>query len=175
MTTTENTTDMHIDFVPLLVDGVDIEVRPVPKPNLPFFVYGTLRHGQGNYEWALQGRTTREREASFVGGALFDGGAFPYMIREVGHTDNARVIGDLMDVPAEHYADVLNDLDTLEGYNPRRAQNLYQRIEIDVTTTDGETVRAYTYVADTGMYNRVLSYDVIPSGDWVRDGARFAR
>lgn len=142
---------------------------------LPFFVYGTLRAGEGNYQWALKGRTSREREAAFIGGALFDGGGFPYMVREPGTTDEARVIGDLMEVPAEVYAEVLSDLDHLEGYNPNRAHNHYRRIEVEVTTTDGEKVLAYTYIADRSTYDHVLGLPLIESGDWVRDGGRFRR
>ena len=180
MPSTQTRPATHIEMVPMTVGGpfatdVDVEFMPVPKPNLPFFVYGTLRVGQGNWDWALQGRTSREQEATFAGGALFDGGAFPYMIREAGITDEHQVIGDLMDVPAENYAAVLDDLDNLEGYDPQRGINLYRRVEVDVTTADGETVRAYTYIADSSQYGRVAALPLVASGDWLRDGERFQR
>src|SRR5438270_797160 len=46
--------------------------------NHPFFVYGTLRPGQGNHARLLAGRTTAEVPATLPGNVLY-GPALPYV------------------------------------------------------------------------------------------------
>lgn len=47
---------------------------------LPVFAYGTLRPGEGNYAWALAGKTTAEVPATVVGMVLLDGPGFPFTV-----------------------------------------------------------------------------------------------
>ena len=98
----------------------------------PFFVYGTLRHGQGNYR-LLAGSTTRERSALLAGHALVDLGV-PYAI----HAEpTSQVVGELMDVRPARYAEILARLDQLEGYRPTNPRySLYLRVVRTVRLTD---------------------------------------
>jgi gamma-glutamylcyclotransferase (GGCT)/AIG2-like uncharacterized protein YtfP len=144
---------------------------------LPFFVYGTLRRDCGNHGWALDGRTSSERPATMPGAVMHDNGGFPYVTLDpTGDT----VLGEVMVVPDEHYADVLSDLDGLEGYHPDRADNHYDRIIVTVTLADGSTMRAYTYVVAPRYAARLSLLPVISDGDWKQHAAtrrerRYAR
>jgi gamma-glutamylcyclotransferase (GGCT)/AIG2-like uncharacterized protein YtfP len=141
-----------------------------PNPShLPFFVYGTLRVGQGNYGYLLRGKTINARPATFTGGLMYDNGGFPFVVHAP-EQPAGLIHGDLVDVRTTRYAQVLTDLDALEGYVPGRARNMYERIEVDVQPAEGAPVRAHMYVAAPAMYPRIQTLDPIPSGDWVADG-----
>lgn len=148
--------------------------------NLPVFVYGTLRTGEGNYAWALKGQTSREEPATLTAARIYDGIGFPFVSRLAAlPTDNVR--GDLMHIPEDRYDDVLDSLDGLEGYfGPDNPMNMYDRVLVAVTLDDGTEVEAYTYlVSERLFHNRVSSLAVITSGDWVthdrsRPGRRLA-
>lgn len=140
--------------------------------HLPFFVYGTLRNPnganpQGNYRWALAGRTTQEQTATLDNAIMHaNGTAFPF----VRHGDefDGKVVGEVMHVSAENFPSVLDDLDSLEGYRPSRAGNLYERTIVTVTLDSGEQVQAYTYQPSAASYaTRIHALPVIESGDWM--------
>ena len=137
---------------------------------LPFFVYGTLRAGEGNHSWALAGKTASEVPATLAGGEMYTNGGYPYVIR----TDNPAevVVGEIMTPTDAMYEQVLTALDRLETYVPGREDNHYDRVVVEVTTTDGETVRAFTYVASPSMYDHARSFPRVLSGDFVKDGKR---
>ena len=98
----------------------------------PVFVYGTLRHGQGNYRRLLEGRTVRELPCIAKGLALF-GTAIPYAVPFPG----ARIVGDLITIDPTQYTQVLADLDRLEGYHPARPEDShYIRTTTPVTATN---------------------------------------
>jgi gamma-glutamylcyclotransferase (GGCT)/AIG2-like uncharacterized protein YtfP len=127
---------------------------------LPVFVYGTLRNGFGNYNWALKGKTEKE-ETALLEGSIYpvhSGGGFPCLIEEEG-----LVHGELMYIKPDLYDDVMQSLDNLEGYFPKReSTSMYVRRVRDVHVGT-KTIKAYVYV-----YNRPLRTKRIESGDWVK-------
>ena len=139
---------------------------------LPVFVYGTLRSGEGNWSWALCGRTASEQVATLTGVQMFDQGGFPYVMRS--DNPDETVVGDLMQIEPALFGQVMADLDRLEGFTPGSRFNLYNREVVTVTTEDGKTHDAYVYIVATEREERVRqSCPRIESGDWIAfDGAR---
>lgn len=148
----------------------------VDRP-LPFFVYGTLRPGHGNYDRLLKGRTTRERPAAARGHHLYVRGV-PYAV-PADRTDLAflppPLVGALIEVAPEVYPEVLADLDALEGYHPADPDgSLYQRVRSSMTaqtpiraggtSTFPTYHRAWIYVAGAGFDSRTASR--VLSGDY---------
>jgi gamma-glutamylcyclotransferase (GGCT)/AIG2-like uncharacterized protein YtfP len=139
-----------------------------PEAQLPFFVYGTLRPYQGNYERFLEGRTASEVPGFLDGHALFAAG-IPYVVES---TADAVVVGDLVFVAPWDYDQVLADLDRLEGYSPRRgAACHYQRHARPVRYLDADgveaTVVAWVYLAGPSARARLAGTQPVPGGDWV--------
>lgn len=132
---------------------------------LPVFVYGTLRHGHGNWDWALNGRTTGDgtpTPATLQGAVMHSRGGFPYVTPD---TDLSNVVhGDLFTITPEHFDAVMSDLDGLEGYREGNHDwSHYLRVIVTVTTADGP-VQAWTYIVqDVAM---ATSLPRIVSGDW---------
>lgn len=143
--------------------------------NLPIFVYGTLRTDQGNYNWALAGRTTSEVEATMSGMVMHDQGGFPFAYPTEDPADV--IVGDLMRIRDDLYQETLASLDGLEGYFGPQGNNLYERGIRTVTLADGTNVEAYTYFASDYLYtSRVHRLPRIESGDWIDyDTTRFTR
>jgi gamma-glutamylcyclotransferase (GGCT)/AIG2-like uncharacterized protein YtfP len=138
------------------------------ETQLPFFVYGTLRPHQGNYERFLEGRTASEVPGFLDGHALFAAG-IPYVVEA---TPDAVVVGDLVFVLPWDYVEVLADLDRLEGYSPRRgAACHYQRHARPVRYLDADgveaTVVAWVYLAGPAARARLAGTQPVPGGDWV--------
>jgi gamma-glutamylcyclotransferase (GGCT)/AIG2-like uncharacterized protein YtfP len=137
-------------------------------PTTPVFVYGTLRSGEGNYSWALAGKTASETRATLTGAVMHDNGGFPF-VTMLDATETNQVIGDLMYINPDDYFLVMNSLDGLEGYRgPGNPGNMYDRVLVTVTTEDGTEVEAYTYLVASDLYEyRVSRLPVIDSGDWL--------
>lgn len=134
---------------------------------LPFFVYGTLRHGEGNYSGLLQGYTSHEVLATMPGLDMHGRSGFPYAVTNADNTQG--IVGELMYVPDEIYPQVQASLDRLEGYDPRetRGWQHYLRIVRKAYLADGTEVEAYVYVASASVAKDVReSIPLIPSGDW---------
>lgn len=138
-----------------------------PDPQLPFFVYGTLRRDQGNYPRFLGGRTVHETPAVLGGHALFDAG-LPYVVES---TADATVVGELVFVLPRHYQDVLADLDRLEGCGGRRDGGHYQRHARPVHYMDAHgaaaSVVAWVYLAGPAVRARLFGAHPVPGGDWL--------
>jgi gamma-glutamylcyclotransferase (GGCT)/AIG2-like uncharacterized protein YtfP len=139
-----------------------------PDAQLPFFVYGTLRPHQGNYERFLEGRTASEVPGLLDGHALYAAG-IPYVVES---TPDAVVVGDLVFVLPCDYEDVLADLDRLEGCSPRRGGAChYQRHARPVRYLDADrveaTVVAWVYLAGPSARARLAGSRPVPGGDWV--------
>ncbi|MFF1441213.1 gamma-glutamylcyclotransferase family protein [Streptomyces sp. NPDC058295] len=164
-------------------------------PELPFFVYGTLRPGEVNHGLLLRGRTLREEPARLAGAVLYQGPGYPYAVEEPGGT----VAGELVTPLPRAYARLLTELDRLEEYMPGDPRNLYERVEREVAVTataaaaaaamggdgerDGEeegdaegavlrgggpVVRAWVYVAAPAVADRLRARGkLIESGDWL--------
>ncbi|MEU7379710.1 gamma-glutamylcyclotransferase family protein [Streptomyces sp. NPDC042207] len=135
-----------------------------PLAPLPFFVYGTLRPGEGNHGLLLRGRTRSEEPARLSGAVLYDGPGYPYAVEEPG----GLVRGDLVAARPEEYGEVLTALDRLEEYVAGDPHSLYERIEREVVReSDGAVVRAWVYVAGPSVTHWLRAGGVrIEGGDW---------
>lgn len=132
---------------------------------LPFFVYGTLRPGAGNYLWTFAGHTTHETAGQVLGAVLHDNGAFPYMLLTGEPADT--VTGDLLTVTDTAFSQVLTRLDRLEGYEPGATDNYYDRVVVDVHTADPDRpTRAYAYIVTGSVAHQARRLPRIDSGDW---------
>lgn len=128
--------------------------------HLPVFVYGTLRPGHGNYRQLLAGRTIRETPATVSGLALY-GCGIPYAVP----TQGATTVGALIHVDASVYAQVLHDLDSLEGYRPHRPdRSHYVRASWIVATDNGDLAEAWIYLAGPHVITDDL--EPVPNNDW---------
>lgn len=142
-----------------------MSARTGDGPQLPFFVYGTLRPGQRAHAWALSGRTAYEEPASLRGVVLYEGPGYPYAV-----VGEGEVHGDLVLPEPEHYAGVLAALDDLEDYTPGGSENRYERISAEAVRSGGEVARAWVYVAADPVAARLRATGtVVVGGDWVRD------
>lgn len=123
---------------------------------LPVFVYGTLRPGLGNYRWLLAGQTVHEQPATLPDAVMHEGPGFPYVV-----DGDGVVRGDLVEVRADVYVEVLASLDSLEGYSPSRRANHYDRVVRTVDTSAGPR--------QTWVYLAAATPDgpVVASGDWL--------
>ena len=134
-------------------------------PQLPLFVYGTLRRGEANHAGLIRGRTKVVTAAALSGAVLYDGPGFPYAVND----PEGRVQGELVFPLPEFYATVLADLDHLEEYVPGAPDNLFERVARGTRTEDGEPILAWVYLAAPLEEQRLLeSGKIIPSGDWFR-------
>lgn len=130
---------------------------------LPVFVYGTLRPGEGNYDWALAGCTTAEVPATVTGMILLDGPGFPYAVLSDDPAD--RVHGTLITIRPALHDDVLNRLDALEGVRPS-GRGLYDRVTVQAVT-DAAAIAVWTYVVPARRLATVFARHArIPNGDW---------
>ena len=133
------------------------------------FVYGTLRPGQGNHRRLLSGRTISELPATAAGLALY-GRGIPYAVPQSG----ARIVGELVTITPSLYAEVIADLDHLEGYHPRRpGTSHYVRTARPVVAThhtpNGGTWEAFhtawIYLAGPDVDHRKMPR--ITADDWL--------
>ena len=93
---------------------------------------------------------------------LFDFGYYPVMVEWIGRS----VRGQLVHVDKEQFAQVIQDLDYLEGFNANQPQKSnFRRVRIPVNTHDGDRVFAWTYL---GQQVRVHTHPLIASGDWAK-------
>ncbi|WP_329409621.1 gamma-glutamylcyclotransferase [Streptomyces sp. NBC_00704] len=137
-------------------------------PELPFFVYGTLRPGEANHDLLLRGRTLREEPARLTGALLYDGPGYPYAVEAPGAA-GAAVSGELVTARPEEYARLLADLDRLEEYRPGDPRNLYERVAREVVRVDGSApARAWVYVAAPAVAAALRARGKpIEGGDWL--------
>ena len=117
------------------------------KETVLIAAYGTLRSGEHNERFC---RNAVYRRSATISGTLYDTGwGFPAFVPE----EKTKVAVELIEIPIRDWADV----DRLEGY-PR----LYDRMLMDFTLDNGETVQAWIYT----MNHLPEQAEVIPSGDW---------
>lgn len=111
------------------------------------FVYGTLREGEGNWAWALQGRSKKLGEETLPADyTMVSLGGFP----AVSLDGSSPVVGEVYEVDDE----VFQSIERLEGY-----PSLYDRVEVQ--TKYGA---AWMYIMRELRANR----DVIDDGDWIK-------
>lgn len=124
---------------------------------LPVFVYGTLRSEFGNHR--TFGASVKEILRAQLDGATMVANGIPYVYR----TPHGAVVGELITIDPPQYDETLQRLDQLEGYRGPNAHNFYNREIVDVTTRNGETIKAYTYLVDDSYLN---DNQLVPTGDY---------
>ncbi len=141
----------------------------VPLRNLPYFVYGTLRPGHGNYRAYLEGKTVgAAAKATLRGFQMYNLGGFPMAV----HTGDEKdvIVGNLVQVRPKEVAEVSAALDRLEGYPSfydKMVVTAYEELEASDSSTVSRMREVYVYVCpeeNQGKYEKL--YNKIPSGDW---------
>ena len=121
------------------------------------FVYGTLKEGFTLDGSCLEYRKEVTKDVE-VDGTLFNLGSFPGIKLNTGH----KVIGELHTF--ENSEEVLNIMDSIEGYNPgNEKQSLFIRKTI-TTNHDDEKIEAYAYEFNFDAYE--IENDIIKTGIW---------
>ncbi|HRE46972.1 MAG TPA: gamma-glutamylcyclotransferase [Aggregatilineales bacterium] len=136
-----------------------------PDP-VPFFVYGTLRRGQPNYETYLAGATISERPARLMGAALYSVGHFPVLV-EAG--ESSSVVGEWIVIHPTLHVQVRRRLDRLEGCEAGRETWLFRRVRRRVQLEGmggGAESEAWLYLGDPAVL-RLYPHVHLPDGDWL--------
>lgn len=140
---------------------------------LPFFVYGTLRLGEGNWRRYLEGRTLRQVPALLPNHKMFVD-TFPFVTDA---SDGSQVVGELVYVKDEVYQAVMQDLDGLEQYDPVSDSGWYLRVVREVesvqpVTDEGnslaQTVRAWVYHGGPEVIAGMGDAHRVKDGDWLK-------
>lgn len=145
-----------------------MSIAPI-APDLPLFVYGTLRRGCSN-DIAMLVPSSVWLGAARVCGRLYCVGWYPHLIID---SSADWVIGELVDVPAESW----KTLDTLEEIvTPTRADGEYFKRTCTVRADAGD-VQAIIYEGNPAV---LRTDELIADGDWAayavaRGITRFAR
>jgi len=149
-------------------------LTPGQDEHLPFFVYGTLRSGQGNYQRLLAGKTTAIITAAMKNTKMYAQGV-AYVTDALAQDGGelCQVVGDLMFVKPGVYPQVLVSLDGLEGYNSTTHSGHYIRVKRKATFVDpktGETreVMAWVYFAGKSTKSSLRERDRVLDGDWLQ-------
>ncbi|WP_328970549.1 gamma-glutamylcyclotransferase family protein [Streptomyces sp. NBC_00239] len=144
---------------------VDRPSTPSAGPELPFFVYGTLRPGEVNHDLFLRGRTAAEVPARLPDAVLYDGPGYPYAVQRAG----GEVVGELVTPAPGRHPELLAELDRLEEYyGPGLVRNLYERVVRRVLLADGGAVEAWVYLAAPSLARRLTTTATpIPTGNWL--------
>lgn len=138
----------------------------------PIFVYGTLRPAQSNY-YRMAAYAIRSEPAHVTGYALYDlepvtGNSWPHAVR----TNNPEhsIVGDIVWIDPTHAAEVLNELDVYEDYDPNDLPNSeYIRVKALTTETrTGDQRLAWMYVANMHMVDLASEEHRIEHGDWTK-------
>ncbi|HEV8432416.1 MAG TPA: gamma-glutamylcyclotransferase family protein [Thermoanaerobaculia bacterium] len=131
------------------------------------FVYGTLRRDPRHEMFHLLAKHARYLGEATVPGRLFDLGEYPGMIWP---DERNSVLGEIYEVEADHWDDVIHRLDEYEGCGPSDpSPHEYRREVVIARLSDGKAIPAWAYVLNqspAGMRE-------IQSGDYVswREGA----
>jgi gamma-glutamylcyclotransferase (GGCT)/AIG2-like uncharacterized protein YtfP len=130
---------------------------------LNVFVYGTLKPGNRYYRRYCIGKTIEERSA-IAYGQLYHLPTLGYPAMIAGFD---RVYGFLLSFSD---AEILEQLDDLEGYNPTRLpiQNEYDRTQIEVFDAENPDISlgwAWVYLKSVDRV-QALSGILLPNGCW---------
>jgi gamma-glutamylcyclotransferase (GGCT)/AIG2-like uncharacterized protein YtfP len=134
---------------------------------LPFFVCGTLRTGEDNWERFLKGRTEQEIPAALPDHKMFVD-VFPFVMDD---NDGRQVRGNLIYPRAELYEAILRDLDGLEEYDPTTGSGWYLRVIREAVYQDSagqaQRVRAWVYQGGPDVISNLNEKQLELSGDWL--------
>lgn len=150
-------------------DITDIEQTELDMTSqMPVFVYGTLRSGQGNWANILKGATLAEIPASLPGAKMYSLG-----IAYICDADQSesKVIGDLMFVDPAKWPNILKRLDSLEGFEVGRKSNHYERVARKCVYTEATGERqeavAWVYFGSKFALSRCGESELVPDGNWL--------
>lgn len=115
----------------------------LPHVTRYLFVYGTLRRA-ANHPMHRALATSSFIGEGHVGARLFDLGSYPGMM--LSRDPDARVTGEVYELPAEAAAVVLQTLDEYEGVGATSGVQEYERQIVDVSLVTGQTLSAWAYV-----------------------------
>jgi gamma-glutamylcyclotransferase (GGCT)/AIG2-like uncharacterized protein YtfP len=134
---------------------------------LPVFVYGTLRVGELNHRRLVAGRTTREIPAVMPNQKMY-AGAYPCVADD---PEGGEIVGDLLFIRPELYAQMLAELDELEEYRPEEEDPWYRRVSREARYRDEEgrtrTVEAWVYHGGRATLSAFTERDRVADGDWL--------
>lgn len=150
----------------IITDNEQTELEMTSQ--MPVFVYGTLRSGQGNWANILKGTTIAEIPASLPGAKMYSPGIA--YVCDAGQSES-KVVGDLMFVEPTKWPNVLKRLDSLEGFEVGRTSNHYERVarKCVYTDTTGEQkeIFAWVYFGSKFALSRCGESELVPDGDWL--------
>jgi gamma-glutamylcyclotransferase (GGCT)/AIG2-like uncharacterized protein YtfP len=142
------------------------------REHLPFFVYGTLRPGEENYERLAAGTTLREVPAVLPGHTMY-AGRYPCVVEDNGEGEDkgaSGVVGNLLFIHPARYEQVLAAFDALERFDPMQEDPWYRRVRraVDYAAEDGSTrhITAWVYLGGRATRATYTEADRVPSGDW---------
>jgi gamma-glutamylcyclotransferase (GGCT)/AIG2-like uncharacterized protein YtfP len=134
---------------------------------LPFLVYGTLRVGESNWERFLKNRSIHVATVHIHGYCLYSNGSFPYAVKSPRRSDS--IVCNVVLAHPSHFADMLNAVDSLEGYYGIGCDNHYTRLAVPYHTLRAPEAYGWLYVASdwTESLLQRRGLPVITSGDWL--------
>lgn len=148
-----------------LADGVlNLSCTDLARP--PFFVYGSLRHGESGY-YLLDGKTTKEIPTRMPGLDLYRlaTSSYPYAVPNAANP--AGILGEAMSITESAYPGVVTALDRYERYDPTLPPDNQTYVRELRTTQAG--VPSWVYVAGPRQAAYLRSTGIlITSGDWLR-------
>jgi len=122
------------------------------------FVYGTLKAGQWN-DRPVYAKNRVACHKATIQGRIYAVASFP----GVRLTDDDSVVyGEVHEYTEHMFKSILPMMDGLEGYDPNRKDNHYNRKIVRATLENGKEVDVYVY-----EYGRVIPENLrILSGNW---------
>jgi gamma-glutamylcyclotransferase (GGCT)/AIG2-like uncharacterized protein YtfP len=134
----------------------------------PFFVYGTLRPGEENYQLLAAGKTLHEVPAVLPRHTMY-AGRYPCVVDDDGE-GGSRVAGDLLFIYPALYEQVLAAFDALERFDPTQEDPWYRRVmrTVDYAAENGnpQHITAWVYLGGRATRASYTEADRVPSGDW---------
>jgi gamma-glutamylcyclotransferase (GGCT)/AIG2-like uncharacterized protein YtfP len=138
------------------------------REHRPFFVYGTLRPGEENYQLFAAGKTLCEVPAVLPRHVMY-AGRYPCVVED-DCEGGSRVVGDLLFIHPALYEQVLAAFDALERFDPTQEDPWYRRVTrtVDYVAEDGNSRRitAWVYLGGRTTVATYTETDRVPSGDW---------
>lgn len=129
------------------------------KSNHRVFVYGTLRKGLRLHHCIEAGRWICDAR---VQGRLHDVGTYPALVLD----SSGLVQGEVWEVNDQ----LLDDLDTVEGYRPGASGNLYERRSVMAIEESGReiAVQVYEWNSDVDDLELIEMGEVTDYSLWLR-------
>ena len=131
------------------------------KDTTRLFVYGTLRRDPSHDMSDVLVGTARFAGDACVEGRLYDLGAYPGLVLT---NDGHRVRGEVYELSAQDWTNVIEKLDAYEGCTPLDpAPHEYRRELIKVEMSTGQRAKAWAYI----LNRHTAALPEIESGDFI--------